>query len=93
MRLPVHSSHIPCSELGIPGRSDKCETPGARRAGPGRRRRPEGRSGAKGLDAPEHARKLAVRSDRRVRRLQGYAVVPLVLGSSARMSGMSLPCV
>ena len=33
---------------------DKCDSAAARRSGPGRRRRPKGRSGAKHLDATEH---------------------------------------
>jgi hypothetical protein len=56
-----------CSESTA---DDSCLTTAARRPGPGRRRRPQGRSGAEHLDAAEHGGIIAAR-----RRLHGVAFV------------------
>lgn len=53
-------SSRPRSGCSFPRRSDKCQSAGARRAGPGRA---SGERSERSLDAPEHARKLSMRSD------------------------------
>jgi len=65
----------------------KCQVGAARRPGPGRRRRPQGRSAAEGLDAVEHGATLASRRRRimAIDRSNPRPVGPCCIGVNPRL--------